>query len=76
VEGLICFKDAPLPAIMKEFEKYYGVRIDVRNQRVLKYSYTGKFRHTDGIDYALRVLQKDVGFKYVRDDESQTISID
>jgi ferric-dicitrate binding protein FerR (iron transport regulator) len=76
VEGLICFKDAPLPAIMKEFEKYYGVRIDIRNRRVLKYSYTGKFRHTDGIDYALRVLQKDVGFKYVRDDESQTISID
>ncbi|MDR1981219.1 MAG: FecR domain-containing protein [Tannerellaceae bacterium] len=76
VEGLICFKDKPVSAIMKEFEKYYGVRIDVRNQQVLKYSYTGKFRHTDGVDYALRVLQKDVSFKYVRDDESQTISID
>ncbi|MDR1919494.1 MAG: FecR domain-containing protein [Tannerellaceae bacterium] len=75
VEGLICFKDAPVSAIMKELERYYGVRIYIRNQRVLDYCYTGKFRHTDGIDYALRVLQKDMGFKYVRDDELQTISI-
>ncbi|MDR1939121.1 MAG: FecR domain-containing protein [Tannerellaceae bacterium] len=76
VEGLICFKDESILAIMKEFEKYYGVRIYVRNQQILKYEYTGKFRHTDGVDYALRVLQRDVSFKYVRDDESQIIYIE
>jgi ferric-dicitrate binding protein FerR (iron transport regulator) len=76
VEGLICFKNESIPAIMKEFEKYYGVRIHVKNRHVLPYSYTGKFRHTDGIDYALRVLQKDVNFRYVRDDENQIIYIE
>ena len=76
VEGLICFKNESIPAIMKELEKYYGVRIHVKNQQVKPYSYTGKFRHTDGIDYALRVLQKDVDFKYVRDDENQIIYIE
>ncbi|MDR2810079.1 MAG: FecR domain-containing protein [Tannerellaceae bacterium] len=76
VEGLICFKNESVPAMMKELEKYYGVRIHVKNQQVLLYSYTGKFRHTDGIDYALRVLQKDISFKYVRDDENQIIYIE
>jgi ferric-dicitrate binding protein FerR (iron transport regulator) len=76
IEGLICFKNESIPAIMKEFEKYYGVHIHVENRQVLKYYYTGKFRHTDGIDYALRVLQKDVSFRYVRDDENQIIYIE
>ncbi|MDR1879577.1 MAG: FecR domain-containing protein [Tannerellaceae bacterium] len=76
IDGLICFKDESIPAIMKDFEKYYGVRIHVRNKEVYTYYYTGKFRHTDGIDYALRVLQKDVRFKYTRDDENQIIYIE
>ena len=75
-EGLICFKDEPFDSIMKEFEKYYGVTIEVRSRNVQKYYYTGKFRHTDGVDYALRVLQKDIYFTYTRDDENQIIYIE
>lgn len=74
-EGLICFKNATFISIMKDFEKYYGVNIHVKNEEVLKYFYTGKFRQTDGIDYALRVLQKDIKFTYQRDDDNQTIYI-
>jgi ferric-dicitrate binding protein FerR (iron transport regulator) len=76
IEGLICFRNESFMQIMKDFEKYYGVNVSVKNQIVLKYFYTGKFRHTDGIDYALRVLQKDIRFKYVRDDENQIIYIE
>lgn len=75
-EGLICFKDESIPAILKKFEKYYGVTIHVKNPSILHYCYTGKFRHTDGVDYALRVLQKDVRFKYTRDDELRVIYIE
>lgn len=75
-EGLICFKNETFTSIMKEFEKYYGLTIQVKNKHVLKYVYTGKFRQTDGIDYALRVLQKDINFTYQRDDENQTIYIE
>jgi ferric-dicitrate binding protein FerR (iron transport regulator) len=76
IEGLICFKNNSFMDMMKDFEKYYGVKIRVKNQTILKYAYTGKFRHTDGIDYALRVLQKDIRFKYIRDDENQIIYIE
>jgi ferric-dicitrate binding protein FerR (iron transport regulator) len=75
-EGLICFKNESVSTILKKFEKYYGVRIHVKNQDVLPYFYTGKFRHTDGVDYALRVLQKDIRFKYTRDDELRIIYIE
>ena len=75
-EGLICFKNESFTSIMKDFEKYYGLTIQVRKKEVLKYVYTGKFRQTDGIDYALRVLQKDIKFSYQRDDENQIIYIE
>jgi ferric-dicitrate binding protein FerR (iron transport regulator) len=76
IEGLICFRNEPFTDIMKTFEKYYGARIDVKNQEVQKYTYTGKFRHTDGIDYALRVLQRDIHFSFSRDDENHIIYIE
>lgn len=75
-EGLICFKDATFLSIMKDFEKYYGLNILVKNKEVRKFFYTGKFRQTDGIDYALRVLQRDIKFTYQRDDENQIIYIE
>lgn len=74
-EGLICFRGETFLRIMKDFEKYYGITIEVKNREVLKYFYTGKFRQSDGVDYALRVLQKDIRFTYQRDDENRIISI-
>ncbi|NDV79313.1 FecR family protein [Dysgonomonas sp. 511] len=74
-EGLISFEDCPFENIMKEFEKSYGVKIIIQNSRILKYSYTGKFRVIDGIDHALRVLQKDLRFTYNRDPESNDLYI-
>lgn len=74
-EGLLCFTNETFAAIMKDFEKYYEVKIEVSNQDVSKFYYTGKFRQTDGIDYALRVLQRDIQFTYTRDDNNQTIYI-
>lgn len=74
-EGLICFNTASFGDIMKSFEKIYGSKIIVENTRVNKYSYTGKFRFVDGIDYALRVLQKDIRFVYEWDLEKHIIYV-
>lgn len=74
-EGLISFKDQPFDVIMNELEKCYGIQIQVKNKFLRKYRFTGKFRYADGVDYALRVLQKDIKFKYERDDEKQIIYI-
>jgi len=74
-EGLISFEDSSFADIMKEFEKSYGIFIIIQNKTVSNYSYTGKFRVVDGIDYALRVLQKDLRFTYSRDSDSNTLYI-
>jgi ferric-dicitrate binding protein FerR (iron transport regulator) len=74
-EGLICFNNASFDDIMHDFGKIYGVKRNTQNKDVCKYTYTGKFRFVDGIDYALRVLQKDIKFSYEIDSENRTINI-
>jgi ferric-dicitrate binding protein FerR (iron transport regulator) len=74
-EGLICVKDITFDDLMKKFEKCYDVRILLQNQRIKKDVYTGKFRYSDGIDHALRVLRRDVRFSFTRDEETQIIVI-
>ena len=64
-EGLMCFKDKTFAEIMEKIE----------NKEVLNYRCSGKFRYSDGISYALRVLQKDVKFKFHRDENSDIIHI-
>ena len=72
---MICFRAESFSYIMNDLEKYFGVSIIIENKAVSKYNFTGKFRQADGIDYALRVLQKDISFRYERDDENQVIYI-
>lgn len=65
-EGLICFANAPFAEILKEFEKTYDVKV-VMECDLGEVCYTGKFRTAEGLNYALRVLQKDIGFTYEED---------
>ena len=74
-EGLISFKDMPFTDLMAKFEKCYGIKIVLQNNRVKDYAPTGKFRQSDGIDYALRVLQRNFRFNFERDEENYVIYI-
>ena len=74
-EGLICFVDEPFKVVMEDFEKFYGLTIVVNNQKVTQYLYTGKFKQTDGVDYALSLLQKNIHFTYQRDRENHIVYI-
>ena len=74
-EGLICFKDMPFTELIAKFEKCYDIKIVLQNSSLKNYAPTGKFRQSDGIDYALRVLQRDFNFRFERDEENQTIYI-
>ncbi len=73
--GLIAFKNKTLKEILFQFEKYYDIEISLNDNVAPKHTYTGKFRQSDGVDYALRVLQKSIRFDYERDDEKQIIYI-
>lgn len=74
-EGLLCFQDVPFGTLMEEFERFYGLTIVVNNRKVTQYLYTGKFKQTDGIEYALSLLQKSFHFSYRRDMENHVIYI-
>lgn len=74
-DGLICFRNESFFHIMLQFQKSFGIRIHIHNQEVMKHTYTGKFRMNDGVDYALRVLQRDIRFRFKKDDEKETIDI-
>ncbi|MDR3268935.1 MAG: FecR family protein [Tannerella sp.] len=74
-EGLICFKDLNFIELMYRFEKCYGVKIVIANKKLEKHVFSGKFRISDGIDNALRVLQKDIRYTYKKDPEEPVIYI-
>ena len=40
-----------------------------------KHSFSGKFRISDGIENLLRVIQKDVKYRYTRSEDGNTIYI-
>lgn len=74
-EGLICFDNMAFPELMKKIEKNYGFRIVIRNKKMESYVCTGKFRMSDGIDFILRVLQRNARFRFTRDEEQSVIYI-
>ena len=74
-EGLYCFKSKPFTQIMEDLERYYDLKIQVDKKSIESVALTGKFRISDGLDYALRVLQKDVSFTYRRDKDNDVIYI-
>lgn len=73
--GLIAFNNSALSEILISLEKYFGIEINIDTSKLPPNTYTGKFRQSDGVDYALRVLQRSIRFKYERDDNSGIIYI-
>lgn len=74
-EGLICFRNMNFEQLMLRFEKCYGIRIVVQNKRLVNYVCSGKFRISDGIDNALRILQKDAKYSFERNKDESVIYI-
>jgi ferric-dicitrate binding protein FerR (iron transport regulator) len=74
-DGLIAFNNKTLEEILLSLEKYFDIRIQVSNNPLPQRTYTGKFRQSDGVDYALRVLQKSIHFTYERDEITGIVHI-
>ena len=73
--GIINFNNITFEALMKEFEKVYGIEIVINNSAIKNNLCLGKFRRIDGLEYALKVLQVDIPFTYQRDFEKHIIYI-
>ena len=74
-EGLICFKSMHFKELMSRFEKCYGIHIIIENPKLADYICSGKFRISDGIDKALRILQKDATYTFERNKDESVIYI-
>ena len=74
-KGLIAFNNKKLDEIILSLEKYFDVEIQIDSKSLPQHTYTGKFRQSDGVDYALRVLQKSIHFTYKRDEDIGKIYI-
>jgi ferric-dicitrate binding protein FerR (iron transport regulator) len=74
-DGIIYLGDKSFSEIMDVFEKFFGVRIIIENDGVKSLRYDGKLRISDGIEHALKVLQKDFHFEYEINDDDGTIVI-
>ncbi|MCD8079705.1 MAG: FecR domain-containing protein [Bacteroides sp.] len=66
-EGLICFDNESFGQILKKLEKYYNIQIHLQPGTDTSRKYSGKFRQEDGIEAALKILQKDLRFTYTRE---------
>lgn len=74
-DGLICFKNLDFIHLMRRIEKYYGIELVIENPSLSRHSFSGTFRISDGIENLLRVLQKDVDYRYTRSEDGNVIYI-
>ena len=74
-EGLMCFDNISIKDIIEKLKLYYDADIIVKNNKILDRHYSGKFRIDDGLEHVLRVLQLNNKFTYIKDDETNVLTI-
>ena len=75
-EGLIHIKRMPFDELMQRFETAYNIKITIDRNTLPKIDLqSGKVRISDGIDYAMHVLQQVADFDYSHDEERNEIVI-
>ncbi|MBQ6180022.1 MAG: FecR domain-containing protein [Bacteroidales bacterium] len=75
VNGFYAFNNNSMEYILSKLELYYDVRIIVLNEQLLKKTYTGKFRQTDGVREILRVMSRIYPFTIKEDETTNTIYV-
>lgn len=74
-EGIISFNDESFPELVKKLELYFDLKIEVKNDKILDYRCTGKFRTKDGVEHILKVLQLSNKFSFKINEKTNTLTI-
>ena len=74
-EGILSFNNESFPEIAQKLELYFDLKILIKNNKILDYRCTGKFRTKDGVEHILKVLQLSNKFSYTIDDKLNIITI-
>ena len=75
-EGYINLCNVAFDELMKRFEYAYGVKIVIARSTLPRIGYvSGKIRISEGVDFALRLLQQACDFTYSKDMDCNIITI-
>ena len=74
-DGIISFNNESFTDIVNKLELYFDLKIEVKNEKILTYHCTGKFRTKEGVEHILRVLQLSNRFSFKTDDKNNKITI-
>jgi len=75
-KGILYVDNLSFSELVGRLELYFDVSIEVKNQHVLAYHCTGKFRMKDGVEHILKVLQLRNKFEYRFDENRTKITIE
>jgi len=67
-DGLFCFKNRSFNTLLETMEKYYDVTFMMQETTFPRKELSGKIRVNDGVEHALRVLQKSIPFTYQKEE--------
>lgn len=74
--GYISLRGVSFEELMQRFESMYGVKIKIARETVPEVGYlSGKIRVSEGIDFALHILQEACDFTYEKDPGTGTVII-
>lgn len=75
-KGYINLRGVAFEELMERFENAFDVRIVIDRADIPRIGYSsGKIRISEGVDFALRLLQEACDFTYTKDPASNTITI-
>lgn len=75
-EGYINIRNVAFEELMERFENAYDVHIVIDRAQLPSIGYaSGKIRISEGVDFALHLLQQACDFSYTKDEATNTITI-
>lgn len=75
-EGIFYLEPLPFDELMRRFERAYNIHVEIQCTTLPEVAVrSGKVRISDGMDYALQILQQIADFDYERDDANNRIVI-
>lgn len=75
VDGYISLGGVGFEELMHRFENAFGIKIIIERKNIEVGYQSGKIRVSEGIDFALRLLQEACDFSYEKDPDTNTITI-
>lgn len=72
-KGILTFNDEPIHNVLSLLHAYYGKEVFLANSNYDSYHCTAKFLYNDGLEYILKVIQRDLHYQIEKDSTNNII---